>query len=83
MSMTVIELGWGRSYAITNDNVSRFLELFEEMHEVDSVYVGNGELVWYFKDKATKLNMHLVNSLCSETTALLQRDKYQEQTNGA
>ena len=42
MSMTIIELGWGRSYAIANDKVSKFLDLFEEMHEVDSVYVGDG-----------------------------------------
>ena len=83
MSMTIIELGWGRSYAITNDKVSKFLELFEEMHEVDSVYVGDGELVWYFKDKTTKLNMYLINSLSSETAALKQRDQYQEKQNGA
>ena len=54
-----------------------------DSHEVDSVYVGDGELVWYFKDKTTKLNMHLINSLSSETAALKQQNQYQEKQNGA
>jgi len=83
MSMTVIELGWGRSYAIPNDKVSKFLELFEDMHEVDSVYVGDTDLTWYYKDKTNKLNMHVVDSFVTESHAISLRNKYQEKTNGA
>ena len=81
--MTVIELGWGRSYAIPNDKVSKFLELFEHMHEVDSVYVGNTDLVWYYKDKPSKLNMHTVQRFDTEFSANLKRNEYQEKQNGA
>jgi hypothetical protein len=81
--MTVIELGWGRSYAIPNDKVSKFLELFGDMHEVDSVYTGDVNLTWYYKDKSSKLNMHVVDNFITETYAMSLRNEYQEKQNGA
>ena len=81
--MTVIELGWGRSYAIPNEKVSDFLELFGDMHEVDSVYVGDTNLTWYYKDKPSKLNMHVVDNFVTETYAMSLRSVYQEKQDGA
>ena len=75
--MTVIELGWGRYYAIPNDKVSKFLELFGDMQEVDSAYVGSSDNLWYYKDKSSKLNMHVVDNFVTETYAKQQAIEYQ------
>ena len=81
--MTVIELGWGRNYAIPNEKVSKFLELFGDMHEVDSVYLGDTYLTWYYKDKPSKLSMHVVDNFVTETRAMSLRNDYQEKQDGA
>ena len=82
---TVFELGWGNYYALPNDKVSKFLELWEQMVGVDSMYVGN-ELFWYVKNKPRPITMQLVEDFEDQAIVQARLDLYnanKEQTNGA
>ena len=79
---TVFELGWGNYYALPNDKVSKFLELWEQMVSVDSMYVDN-ELLWYYKDNPRKITMQLVPNFMLQSHAEKLLAESKEQTNGA
>ena len=80
---TVLEMGWGNYYAIPNENVSKFLALFENMRSVDSMYIGD-KMVWYIKDNPRKLTMSLVDTFIPESQSKARYDiAQQEKANGA